>query len=227
MTKRDARPQPGASTDGTLPAVAKKATTPLEATIRQPAPELGVRAQRTIDKLLAATRTVFLRKGYGGTSIDDITEEAGVSRATFYTYFPTKRDALLAIGAEATSALRAMIDELPVDEPPTTEILEVWLASVFEYLDAFGGFGFAWTQAAYEDEELRTAGMRTHLATCRRLGELFHELNGDTVGEPAHTGLIVFSMLERVWSQLRLYELSEPEVIGQTALLVHRMIRAD
>jgi len=33
--------------------------------------------------------------------IDDIADAANVSRATFYTYFPTKNDILLAAGIEA------------------------------------------------------------------------------------------------------------------------------
>src|SRR5262245_21275815 len=39
--------------------------------LRSPAPAIGQRAQRTIDRILGATRVVFLSHGYGGTTIDD------------------------------------------------------------------------------------------------------------------------------------------------------------
>ena len=41
--------------------------------------ELGRRARETIDRILDATRAVFLAQGYGGTSIDDIARHAGIS----------------------------------------------------------------------------------------------------------------------------------------------------
>ena len=64
--------------------------------IRQPANPLGPRAQRTINRIIEATRDVFLTRGYSGTTIDEIARLADVSRASFYTYFPSKRDVLIA-----------------------------------------------------------------------------------------------------------------------------------
>ena len=41
--------------------------------------------------MLDGARTVFLRDGFEGASVDDIVREAGVSKATLYSYFPDKR----------------------------------------------------------------------------------------------------------------------------------------
>lgn len=41
-----------------------------------------------------AASELFLEKGYSATSVDDIAQRAGVSRATFFNYFPTKADVL-------------------------------------------------------------------------------------------------------------------------------------
>lgn len=62
--------------------MAKKKAAPFEPNLRQPAVALGTRARRTIGNILDATREVFLTHGYAGTSIDDITTLAGVSRAS-------------------------------------------------------------------------------------------------------------------------------------------------
>ena len=62
----------------------------LEGESRTPAPVMGRRAQRTSALIRDTARQVFLSKGYFGTTIDDIAEAAGVSRSSFYTYFPTK-----------------------------------------------------------------------------------------------------------------------------------------
>src|SRR4030081_1073131 len=81
-------------------------------TLRQPANELGPRAHLTIARILDATKKIFLIRGYTGTTIDEITRVANVSRASFYTYFPSKRDVLLAVGADSASAAGALIKGL-------------------------------------------------------------------------------------------------------------------
>ncbi|MFN4155956.1 MAG: TetR/AcrR family transcriptional regulator [Paracoccaceae bacterium] len=53
--------------------------------------EQGVRRGRKFDQVLAGARTVFLRDGFDGASVDDIAREAGVSKATLYAYFPDKQ----------------------------------------------------------------------------------------------------------------------------------------
>ncbi|GAA3741702.1 hypothetical protein GCM10022239_16680 [Leifsonia bigeumensis] len=41
-----------------------------------------------------AAAELFLEQSYGGTTIDEITQRAGVSRATFFNYFSSKSDLL-------------------------------------------------------------------------------------------------------------------------------------
>lgn len=46
---------------------------------------------RKFAQVVEGARRVFLRDGFEGASVDDIAHEAGVSKATLYTYFPDKR----------------------------------------------------------------------------------------------------------------------------------------
>lgn len=46
---------------------------------------------RKFSQVLEGARKVFLRDGFEGASVDDISREAGVSKATLYSYFPDKR----------------------------------------------------------------------------------------------------------------------------------------
>lgn len=55
------------------------------------APGQIVKQGRKWDQVLEGARTVFLRDGFEGASVDDIVREAGVSKATLYSYFPDKR----------------------------------------------------------------------------------------------------------------------------------------
>lgn len=50
-----------------------------------------IRKGRKYDQVLDGARRVFVRDGFDGASVDDIAREAGVSKATLYSYFPDKR----------------------------------------------------------------------------------------------------------------------------------------
>ncbi len=52
--------------------------------------EMGERARKKLEQLIEGARRVFLEKGFGGASVDDIAREAGISKATMYRYFPDK-----------------------------------------------------------------------------------------------------------------------------------------
>jgi AcrR family transcriptional regulator len=188
------------------------------AAIRQSDRALGPRAQRTIALIIEATREVFLTRGYAGTSIDEIARLADVSRASFYTYFPSKREVLLAVGAHSASETAELIARLPGLGTTRAGITE-FTSLYFELLDRHGSFAFAWTQAAQEDAEIRTAGMRRHLRLCKEFGEALATTAGKTIGDSAVLGLTVTAMLERSWSYLQLYaeRLDREEVIGRSA----------
>jgi AcrR family transcriptional regulator len=98
------------------------------AAMRQSADELGPRAHRTIARILDAARQIFLTNGYSGTTIDDIARVAEMSRASIYTYFPSKRDIMLAAGARSASEGEQVIDRA-VDDPAA---LGLALSSMFE-----------------------------------------------------------------------------------------------
>lgn len=55
------------------------------------APATSMKQGRKWDQVLDGARTVFMRDGFEGASVDDIVREAGVSKATLYSYFPDKR----------------------------------------------------------------------------------------------------------------------------------------
>src|SRR5699024_706983 len=62
------------------------------------------RKRETREDLLEAAGTLFGQKGYNATSIDDIVEEAGASRATLYAHFASK-----------SALLEALLDQLQTE----------------------------------------------------------------------------------------------------------------
>jgi len=79
--------------------------------------------QRRAD-LLAAGQALFLAKGIAGTSLDDITQRAGVSKGLFYLYFPSKEDLVLALreqfSRELAERMRAAAEAVPVSTAPVS-----------------------------------------------------------------------------------------------------------
>lgn len=62
------------------------------------------------EALEEAATELFLEHGYDATTVDDIAARAGVSRATFFNYFPTK-SAVLWVGVDrALTALEAQLE---------------------------------------------------------------------------------------------------------------------
>lgn len=50
-----------------------------------------IRRGRKFQQVCEGARKIFLRDGYEGASVDDISRAAGVSKATLYSYFPHKQ----------------------------------------------------------------------------------------------------------------------------------------
>ncbi|MGR6075306.1 TetR/AcrR family transcriptional regulator [Achromobacter xylosoxidans] len=62
------------------------------------APSRTKPAEVRLDELMGAAQALFLEKGVEATTISEITEAAGVAKGTFYVYFPSKQEMLVALG---------------------------------------------------------------------------------------------------------------------------------
>src|SRR6201996_5489238 len=108
------------------------------------AEELGPRAARTRMRILAASRELFLKHGYDGTRIGQITAECGISRAGFYTYFRDKQEIFNALGVAAYRAVLNAVaawDDLPSPGGGSTasrEDLANWVTGYFAIMDEHG-----------------------------------------------------------------------------------------
>jgi AcrR family transcriptional regulator len=81
-------------------------------------------AEQRRAELLAAGQALFLAKGIAGTSLDDITQRAGVSKGLFYLYFPSKEDLVLALreqfSRELAERMRTAAEAVPVSTGPVS-----------------------------------------------------------------------------------------------------------
>jgi len=70
--------------------------------------------------LLDAARDLFMNHGYHGTTIEMITERAGVSTGTFYLYFSAKSELYKSFQEEGIDILTRMIEEAIADRSLST-----------------------------------------------------------------------------------------------------------
>jgi TetR/AcrR family transcriptional regulator, mexJK operon transcriptional repressor len=83
----------------------------------------GVKKGRKYGQVLDGARTVFLRDGFEGASVDDIAQEAGVSKATLYSYFPDKRLLFLEVARTECARQAQSALELTDDKAPPRQVL--------------------------------------------------------------------------------------------------------
>ena len=74
---------------------------------------LTVRQVAKREQIAKAARKLFLESGYAGTSMDAVSAQAGVSKQTLYTYFPTKVDLLKEILTHELAGIPAGDGALP------------------------------------------------------------------------------------------------------------------
>lgn len=92
-----------------------------------------MRPQRGKQKLLDAAMRLFESQGYFSTTVEQITEEAGVSKGLVYNYFDSKEE-LLAELIETTTSQMALVAGTLVSSESIEESLSRFLDRYLSYL---------------------------------------------------------------------------------------------
>jgi AcrR family transcriptional regulator len=78
-----------------------------------------VRKGRKFDQVLEGARAVFMADGFEGASVDDIAKQAGVSKATLYSYFPDKRLLFMEVAnSECARQSQSAVDNIDMSAAP-------------------------------------------------------------------------------------------------------------
>ncbi|MEU0629009.1 TetR/AcrR family transcriptional regulator [Streptomyces sp. NPDC005989] len=141
------------------------------------------RSARKHQAILEAATTVFLSKGYSGTSMDDIAKLAAVSKQTVYKHFADKEKLFSEIVLATTDRIDGMIDlvaAVPADadalEENLTRLARQFLAAltrpqvlqlrrlIIANADTFPELSAAWYEQGFERVLVTLSETFRHLA---------------------------------------------------------------
>lgn len=102
------------------------------------ASELGLREKKKREveaELSRVAMELFARHGFDAVTVEAIAEAAGVSRRTFFRYFPTKEDVFFARRRSQTERLAALVGSPRGAEPPFPAVRRALLDLAAEHVE--------------------------------------------------------------------------------------------
>lgn len=186
---------------------------------------LSKRAVNTVRTLVDAGATQFQLKGYHRTSVDDIVEQAGLARGTFYKYFSEKQDLLVAISIEGTEQAidhAARLSRIDLTDPDTTE-LRAWISSFTAFMTRYSGSIGAWTEKTTDNDVVTQLGICGQAAMDSAMVADLITRKRDYPFDPVVAAIIFRSLVARIPQAAQ--ELSPPLSDEATADLLIDCIR--
>lgn len=146
---------------------------------------------------------LFLEQGYPNTSVADITRRAGVSRATFFNYVPTKSDLLWTGVDDWLESLRERLADSSVSSE-TGSIQTEWLRLAADLAPGSVVLAFANAETMGVADELEEAAARRQRAAAQIVAEALRRrghdrLDAEVIGA-AHAGAFLAALAE--WARL-------------------------
>ena len=139
-----------------------------------------LQSDTTRRKLIAVARRLFAKKGYGGTSIAEITDRAKVTRGALYHHFADKEELFRAVFEQVEAELVERSTAAATESPPEKRLE----AAVGAFLDAcldrdvqqvviLDGFSvLGWETASRIDEEYALGSLQALLALAMKEGQI-------------------------------------------------------
>jgi|HubBroStandDraft_1064217.scaffolds.fasta_scaffold338749_1 TetR/AcrR family transcriptional repressor of nem operon len=195
----------------------------------------------TKEKLLQVGFDLIWDSSYGSVSVDDICKRAGINKGSFYYFFPSKADLVVAAYEEHWKLKRPKMERIFAAQVPPLQRIHQWCELIYEgqqeKAEKYGHvcgcpFASVGSETATFDEKIRAVSeflmnsSRKYLE--RALADAIAE-GSVTVKDPAATSLTLQSLLlgmlleARVQNDLKVLDHMEStilEIIGAKAATV-------
>ena len=179
-------------------------------------------------QIINAAHHLFIKKGYNASSIQDILDEAGISKGTFYNYFTSKSECLIALMESIAEDIRAARISIAFGQSPTDPDLFAKQLAIRIRMNHEKNLFSLYESIFYsQDEELKAFGKSQYILELQWLSSRIIDLFGEKVRPYALENAAIangaLQQLMHVWrfgteQQLPLDELTD--------YVVHRMKQA-
>jgi AcrR family transcriptional regulator len=136
------------------------------------AEEAGSKSARTRERILDAAAHVLSRKGYAGTRLSDVADQAEIQAPAIYYYFPSRDDLIEEVMWSGIARMREHVTRVLAALPPGSGPLERIDAAVEAHLR------YSLEISDYTTASIRNAGQVPENITIRYAAEASHY--GDT-----------------------------------------------
>ncbi|WP_426516801.1 TetR/AcrR family transcriptional regulator [Diaminobutyricibacter sp. McL0618] len=134
----------------------------------------------TRQRLLDAARESFVKTGFISTTVDEIAEAAGTSRATFYLHFKSKVDALAHTWQEVDlPEVDALFREFDRGADFTWAATRLWVDRMVTYWENHGRIALTANQALSLEPELAEDWLQGMTRVANDMPNLQAKLGGD------------------------------------------------
>ena len=158
---------------------------------------LRERTRRAVQAEISETAMrLFVEQGFDTTTIDQIAQQAGISRRSFFRYFATKEDVVLGNLADRGRAIQAALVARPADEPAWEALLGAF--AVLKGPDYPLETGLRISTMLLETPSLRARHLEKHLEWQALLvPEIQRRLGGDLgpPGDPRAAAIVAAALV--------------------------------
>ncbi len=179
-------------------------------------------------QIINAAHHLFIKKGYNASSIQDILDEAGISKGTFYNHFTSKSECLIALMESIAEDIRSARISVAFGESPSDPDLFAKQLAIRIRMNHEKNLFSLYESIFYsQDEELKAFGKSQYILELKWLSSRIIDLFGEKVRPYALENAAIangaLQQLMHVWrfgteQQLPLDELTD--------YIVHRMKQA-
>ncbi|MGW5385766.1 TetR/AcrR family transcriptional regulator [Nocardia sp. NPDC003963] len=161
-----------------------------------------VQKEITRSRLMDAAIACFVNNGYRSTSIADITNEAGATRATFYLHYKSKVSIVTAILDDLDRLYQDTFDELPaVVVDATPEAVRRWLGVTVGVWESTRELSVVVAEAAAIEPEIADRRAERFDFQTERIAQALMATGKWSPEQAQIRGMLTFSQLENLFAQ--------------------------
>jgi len=192
------------------------------------APTRMPRQQRRA-QVLDAAREVFVALGYHAAGMDDIAEQAGVSKPVLYQHFPSKLDLYLDLLDAGIEQMLAQSDAAVRSTADNKQRVKATMQAYFAFVDdSRGAFRLVFESDLTNEPAVRDRVDRANLEMARKIAAVIAEDTGLSEAQALLLGSGLQGMAQvaaRQWLQQEAGRLPREEAAELIAALAWRGIR--